>query len=113
MTMTATSSANERAPSYPLAALELLAHPDSTLLDRGPLAGLAEIAFRSYQPITCHELALLRECARSLRWLRRYARIVRWLRAKLKQAIMFPYARGMVGAATTQRLIDRYQLRRD
>jgi hypothetical protein len=109
MTTNDTFSTSERVPGS-VTALALLANPYSTLLDRGRLAGLAEIAFRPYQPITCHELALLRECARSVRWLRRYTHVVRWLRAKLKWAITFPYAWGVMGAATTQRLIDRYAL---
>jgi len=112
MTINDTFSANERVPGS-LTALALLANPYSTLLGRGRVASLAEMAFRPYQPITCHEFALLRECARSLRWLRRYARVVRWLRANLKRAITFPYAWGMVGAATTQLLIDRSCLRSD
>jgi hypothetical protein len=88
----------------------LLADPASTLLDRGHLAGLAEIAFRPYQSITSDELALLQECARSLRWLHRYAHVVRWLRTKLKQVITFVYARCVIDAATTKRLIDRFEL---
>jgi len=109
MTTNNTCNASERVPGS-LTALALLANPYSTLLDRSRVASLAEIAFRPYQPITCHELVLLRECARSLRWLRRYARVARWLRAKLKLAITVPYAWGLMGAATTQRLIDHLEL---
>jgi hypothetical protein len=96
-----------------LTALVLLADPLSTLLDRGRLASLAEIAFRPNQAITRGELAFLRECARHLKWLGRYARARRWLRATLKGMITLGYERAVVGAATTQRLIDRFELRSD
>jgi hypothetical protein len=33
-----------------------------------------------------------------------------WLRSKLKQAITFVYAWGIIDAATAQRLIDRFQV---
>jgi hypothetical protein len=112
MTTNNTFGASEYAPNS-LTALVLLANPDSTLLDRGRLASLAEMAFRPYQPITPDEFALLQECARSLRWLRRYALVVRWLRAKLKSTIMFAYECGAIDAATTQGLIDRFRARSD
>jgi hypothetical protein len=95
-----TLSARERARSYSLTALILLADPVSTFLDRGRLVAIAEIALRREQPITRGELALIRDCAQK----------VRWLRPKLKHAITVAYARGVIDAATTQRLVDGFEL---
>src|SRR5262245_41237747 len=100
MIMTAsTFSANERA-SHSLTALALLADPVSTLLDRGRLVAIANVALRQDQPTTHGEVALLRECARCLRRLRR----------KLKQAISIAYENGDIDAVTTQHLMNRFEL---
>jgi hypothetical protein len=39
-----------------------------------------------------------------------FALMVSWTRRWLKQAITLVYASGVVGAATTQRLIDHFEL---
>jgi hypothetical protein len=90
---------NERAPSYSLTALLLLADPNSMLLDRERLIAIADISLRQDQPTTRAERALLCACARELKW----------LRSKLKQAFTGAYAAGDIDAATTQRLIDRFE----
>jgi hypothetical protein len=46
------------------------------------------------------ELALIPDSAQELRW----------LRPKLKQAITFAYAWGVIDATTTQHLINRFEL---
>jgi hypothetical protein len=70
------------------------------LLDRGRLVVIAEVALRQDQPTTRAELALIRDSAQQLRW----------LRPKLKQAITFAYAWGVIDATTTQRLINFFKL---
>jgi hypothetical protein len=96
-----TFSANERAPSHSLTALTLLADPVSILLDRGRLVAVADVAFSGdEQQATRDQVALLHDCARELRW----------LRSKLKQAFTAAYAWGGIDAASTQRLIDRFEL---
>jgi len=55
----------------------------------------------SHQSTPRVEFALVGDCAQQLSSMRRW----------LKQAITLAYAWGIVGAATTQRLIDRLGLR--
>jgi hypothetical protein len=43
-------------------------------------------------------------------FLMRCAQHLSWPRPKLKQAITLAYAWGVIDAATTQRLVDRYEL---
>ena len=102
MTMTTkdTDSANERAPSASLTALTVLCDPVSVLLGRSRLVGMADVAFRQDQPTSPGELALIRDCVQDLRW----------LRPKLKQAFTDAYAGGDIDAASTLRLVDRFEL---
>jgi|SRR5262245_5520171 len=100
MTINDTFSASERAPNHSLTALLLLADPASVFLERDRLTAIVGVALRPGRPTTRTELVLLRDCAKDLEWLRR----------SLKHAITLAYAWGVMGAATTQRLIDRFEL---
>jgi len=99
--MTTSSAADGGAPNRSLTALALLADPVSTLLDRSRLIAIADIALDREGPTTRAELTLIRDCVHEL-WC---------LRAKLKRAFTFAYAAGEIDAATTQSLIDRFELR--
>jgi hypothetical protein len=64
------------------------------------LVAIAAIAFRQNQQTTRAELVLLLNC-----W-----QILNWLRPRLKRAFTFAYADGDMDAATTQRLIDCFEV---
>jgi hypothetical protein len=101
MTMTFPDTlGSEAAPNPPLVALTLLADPVSTLLDRKRLTAVASIGL-SNEPHTSElELSILRDCAHDLEW----------LRPKLKHAFTAAFAAGYIDAASTQRLVDRFEL---
>jgi hypothetical protein len=92
---------SEAALNPSLAALTLLADPVSTLLDQHQLTAVAAIGLRNEQHTTSRcDLRVLRDCARDLDWLRR----------KLKRAFTAAFAAGDIDAASTQRIVDRFEL---
>jgi hypothetical protein len=103
MTTFSANCADGGAPNRSLTALALLADPVSTLLDRGRLIAIADIALHRERPTTRAKRTLLCDCARELKW----------LRSKLKQAFTGAFAAGDIDAATTQRFIDRFELWND
>jgi hypothetical protein len=84
----------------PLVVLTLLADPVSTLLARGRLMTAAAIALRSTERVSRQELTSLRDL-----WLD-----LGQLQMCLKQAFTDAYAAGDIDAASTQRLVDRFEL---
>jgi hypothetical protein len=93
-------SGNERAPTYSLVALSLLADPVSTLLGLGRLIRVAAVELRQDQTTTRDELVLLHECACAI------ARLAQ----NLKETITAAFGAGDIDAATAQCLIDHYEL---
>jgi hypothetical protein len=101
MTMTFQDTlSNEAALNPPLVALTLLADPVSTLLDRKQLTAVAGIGLGNEPHTSQRHLSVLRDCARDLEW----------LRPKLKRAFTAAFAAGDIDAASTQRLVDRFEL---
>jgi hypothetical protein len=83
-----------------LVALALLADPTSVFLGRRRLRAIAAIALRGVSAGTRAELALLLDCARDLSW----------LRTALKRVTIALRQTGVIDDATTQRVIDCFEL---
>jgi hypothetical protein len=103
MTISGTSSAScadGRPLRHSLVALALLADPVSALLDRGLLVATAGVALAREGSTTRAELGIIRNCEHELRW----------LRPKLKRAFTVAFETGAIDTASTQRLIDCFEL---